>query len=141
MDQPDLEAEPHFSQPLRQVFLMLAVLGLSAFGAIMALPSVLPVFQANPYLNGFILFVFGIGVLACFWQVVQLMYSVRWIEDFVHGKAKAGRAPQLLAPLATLLRARGRRMKIATTSSRSILDSVAQRIDEARKSPATSSRC
>ncbi|MCE0505646.1 biopolymer transporter ExbB [Roseivivax sp. GX 12232] len=133
MDQPDLEAEPHFSQPLRQVVLMLAVLGLSAFGAVMALPSVLPVFTANPYLNAFILFVFILGVLACFWQVAQLMYSVRWIENFARGGAHSGRAPQLLAPLAQLMRARGRRMKITTTSTRSILDSVAQRIDEARE--------
>ncbi|MHA6324852.1 biopolymer transporter ExbB [Roseivivax sp. CAU 1753] len=133
MDQPDLEAEPHFSQPLRQLFLMLAVLVLSAVGAVMALPSVLPVFQANPYLNGFIILVFFIGVLACFWQVAQLMNSVRWIENFVHGQGDSGGAPQLLAPLAALLRARGRRMKITTTSTRSILDSVAQRIDEVRE--------
>ncbi|SIS58232.1 hypothetical protein SAMN05421759_101560 [Roseivivax lentus] len=133
MDQPDLEAEPHFSQPLRQVVLMLAVLVLSGIGAFMALPSVLPVFQANPYLNGFIIFVFILGVLACFWQVAQLMNSVRWIENFVHGEGDGGRTPQLLAPLATLLRARRGRMQITTTSTRSILDSVAQRIDEVRE--------
>ncbi|QFS84302.1 hypothetical protein FIU97_16225 [Roseivivax sp. THAF40] len=133
MDQPDLEAEPHFSQPLRQVVLMLAVLILSGVGAFMALPSVLPVFQANPYLNGFIIFVFILGVLACFWQVAQLMNSVRWIENFVHGEGDRGRTPQLLAPLATLLRARRGRMQITTTSTRSILDSVAQRIDEVRE--------
>ncbi|ETX27580.1 biopolymer transporter ExbB [Roseivivax isoporae] len=135
MDQPDLEAEPHFSQPIRQTFLMVAVLGLSAAGAVMALPRVLPVFQSNPYLNGFIVFVFVVGVLACFWQVAQLITSVRWIERFVKGRnaGDAGRAPQLLAPLAALMRTRGRRMQITTTSSRSILDSVAQRIDEARE--------
>ena len=32
MDQPDPEAEPQFTQPFRQVILMLAVLGLSGFG-------------------------------------------------------------------------------------------------------------
>ncbi|MHA6344724.1 biopolymer transporter ExbB [Roseivivax sp. CAU 1761] len=135
MDQSDLEAEPHFSQPIRQTFMMVAVLALSGSGAFMALPRVLPVFEANPYLNGFILFVFFIGVLACFWQVAQLINSVRWIESFAsRGRAApAGRAPQLLAPLATLLRSRGQRMQITTTSTRSILDSVAQRIDEARE--------
>ncbi len=135
MDQPDLEAEPHFSQPIRQVFLMLVVLGCSAAGSVFALPRVLPVFQANPYLNGFILFVFFIGVLACFWQVVQLMYSIRWIEDYVHKQQGAAQrqAPLLLAPLAALMRARGRKTQINTTSTRSILDSVATRIDEARE--------
>ena len=52
MDQPDHEAEPYFSQPIRQILMMVAVLVLSAVGVFLALPRVLPVFQANPYLNG-----------------------------------------------------------------------------------------
>jgi hypothetical protein len=136
MAQPDREVEPQFSHPVRQIMLMLIVLGLTCFGAFLALPRVLPVFQANPYLNGFIIFVFLIGVVACFWQVFQLIGSVRWIEGFAaetpgHEMTKA---PQLLAPLASLLRQRGKqRMQIAQSSARSILDSVAQRIDEARE--------
>lgn len=135
MDQPDFEAEPHFSQPVRQVLLMLIVLGLTGFGAFFALPRVLPVFQANPYLNGFIIFVFVIGVLACFWQVWQLIQSVRWIEHFARdlGRGFQEKPPLLLAPMATLLRSRGKRMQINTASTRSILDSVATRIDEARE--------
>lgn len=135
MDQPDREVEPQFSHPVRQIMLMLIVLGLTGFGAFVALPRVLPVFQANLYLNGFILFVFVIGVLACFWQVFQLIGSVRWIEDFAAERPghELIKAPRLLAPLATLLRQRGRRMQIASASARSILDSVAQRIDEARE--------
>ena len=132
MDRRDLEAEAHFSQPIRQILLMLAVLGLSAAGAVLALPRVLPVFQSNPYLNGFILLVFGLGVLACFFQAAQLIQSVRWIEKFAAGQ-DTGQAPRLLAPLAALLRSRDRRLQITTTSTRSILDSVAQRIDEARE--------
>lgn len=135
MDQPDREVEPHFSHPVRQITLMLIVLGLSGAGAFLALPQVMPVFEANPWLNGFIVFVFVIGVVACFWQVFQLIGSVRWIEGFAaqtpgHEMVKA---PLLLAPLASLLRQRGKRMQIASTSARSILDSVAQRIDEARE--------
>ncbi|MCZ0812447.1 MAG: biopolymer transporter ExbB [Pseudomonadota bacterium] len=135
MDQPDREVEPHFSRPVRQIVLMLIVLGLTGAGAFLALPRVMPVFEANPWLNGFILFVFFIGVVACFWQVFQLIGSVRWIEGFAaqHPGHEMVKAPQLLAPLATLLRQRGKRMQIASTSARSILDSVAQRIDEARE--------
>ncbi|MBM2321610.1 MULTISPECIES: biopolymer transporter ExbB [Marivita] len=135
MDQPDIEAEPQFSQPVRQVLMMLLVLGLTGFGGFLALPRVLPVFQANPYLNGFIAFVFVLGVLACFWQVWQLIQSVRWIEKFAQEREGGfqSKAPLLLAPLATLLRSRGRRMQINTASTRSILDSVATRIDEARE--------
>ncbi|WP_299691885.1 biopolymer transporter ExbB [uncultured Tateyamaria sp.] len=128
------EAQPHFSQPFRQIALMLIVLGLSGFGAIVALPRVLPVFEANPYLNGFIMFVFVIGVLACFFMVLQLIVSVRWIEDFASGTPGAqAKAPQLLASLASLLRSRGARMQLSASSTRSILDSVATRIDEVRE--------
>lgn len=135
MDQPDREAEPQFSHPVRQIMMMLIALGLSGAGVMFALPRVLPVFEANPYLNGVIVFVFAIGVVACFWQVWQLSRSVRWIEAFAGGRAEAEgvRAPQLLAPLATLLRSRGARMQISSSSARSILDSVGQRIDEERE--------
>ncbi|WP_164658535.1 biopolymer transporter ExbB [Tropicibacter sp. Alg240-R139] len=134
MAQLEQETRPQFSQPIQQIVTMLIVLGLSGAGAFLALPRVLPVFEANPYLNGFIVFVFVIGVLACFWQVVQLIGSVRWIETFAVGEHNANVVPpQLLAPLASLLRSRGARMQLGSSSTRSILDSVAQRIDEARE--------
>ena len=135
MDLSDPKTQLHFSQPVRQVVLMLLVLGLVASGGVLAAPRVLPVFEANPYLNGFILFVFFIGVVACFWQVAQLITSVRWIERFVgkNDDVIDAKAPRLLAPLATLLRTRGMAMQIGASSNRSILDSVATRIDEARE--------
>jgi hypothetical protein len=135
MDQPDREVVPHFSQPWRQIVIMVLVLALAGFGAFMALPRVLPVFEANPYLNGFIFFVFLIGVVACFWQVFQLIGSVRWLENFagdVPGTEMAT-PPLLLAPLAALLRQRSKRMQISQSSARSMQDMVAQRIDEARE--------
>lgn len=134
MDLSEREAEPHFSQPVRQIFLMLVAVGLFSFGAYVALPRVASVFLANPYLNGVIAFVFLIGVLACFLQVIQLITSVNWIEGFIEGRPghEITRAPRLLAPLASLLRARGKRMKISTSSARSILESVVTRIEEAR---------
>jgi len=135
MDQPDREVEPQFSTPYRQIVLMLIVLALTGAGAFLALPRVLPVFEANPWLNGFIFFVFVIGVIATFWQVIQLIGSARWIEGFAAQRPghEVTRPPALLAPLATMLRGRGQRMQIASSSARSILDSVAQRIDEARE--------
>lgn len=130
----DRKARPQFSQPVRQIISMLIALGLAMAGAFLALPRVLPVFEANPWLNGFILFVFVLGVLACFWQVLQLIGSVRWIEGFAVGESDSeNRPPQLLAPLASLLRSRGARMQLGASSTRSILDLVAQRIDEARE--------
>ena len=135
MDQPDREVEPQFSYPYRQIVLMVIVLVLTGLGSFVALPRVLPVFEANPWLNGFIFCVFVIGVIATFWQVFQLIGSARWIEGFAAQTPghELTRAPSMLAPLATMLRSRGKRMQIASTSARSILDSVAQRIDEARE--------
>lgn len=132
--QPDLEAKSHFTQPVRQILTMLIVLGLVGFGTYIAFPRVAPVFLANPLLNGFILFVFLVGVFACFWQVFQLVTSVHWIEAFVADREEneAIIAPRLLAPLAALLRSRAAKMQIGASSSRSILDSVGTRIDEAR---------
>lgn len=125
---------PSFTQPVRQIVLMLLVIGLVAAGGWLVLPQVEEVFRANVWLNGAIGVVFLIGVLACVWQVVQLIYSVNWIEGFAGGRPgiDAATAPRLLAPLASLLAARRARLQISTTSQRSILDSVAQRIDEAR---------
>ncbi len=134
MAQPDRKAKPQFSQPVRQISLMLIVLALTGVGAFLALPSVLPIFAANPWLNGVIIFVFVVGVLACFYQVTQLIGSVRWIEDFAADNSEPdAQPPQLLAPLASLLRQRGARMQVSTASTRSILDSVASRIDEVRE--------
>jgi hypothetical protein len=134
MAQADNEAQPHFTQPVRQIVLMLTVIGLTTFGALVALPQVLPVFEANPQLNSFIFLVFMIGVVACFWQVFQLIGSVIWLKRFASDTSEVNsKAPQLLAPLASLLRTRGARMQINTSSTRSILDSVATRIDEARE--------
>ena len=128
------EAAPHFSQPVRQIVSMVIVLALVGAGAWLAYPQVAPVFLANLWLNGFIAFVFVIGLLATFWQVIQLRSSVNWIEGFAADRPghHLTRAPRLLAPLAALLRTRGKRRQISAASSRSILDSVATRIDEER---------
>ncbi|WP_170559053.1 biopolymer transporter ExbB [Ruegeria atlantica] len=134
MAQAHQGARPHFSHPIRQIVMMLVAIGLAGLGVFMALPYVLPVFQANPYLNGFIILVFIIGVFACFFQVAQLIGSVRWIEAFVGGVVREdARTPQLLAPLASLLRERGARSQISSSSTRSILDSVAERVEEERE--------
>ncbi len=134
MAQAQHGARPQFSHPIRQILMMLIAIGLSGLGVFMALPYVLPVFFANPYLNGFILLVFVIGVVACFYQVTQLIGSVRWIEAFVGGVVREdARTPQLLAPLASLLRERGARSQISSSSTRSILDSVAERVEEERE--------
>lgn len=134
MERPGREAAANFSRPLRQVVMMAVVLVLVAVGAFFARDRLAIIFHANPGLNGVIVAVFLIGVISCFWQVLQLFSSARWIEDFVNQIPghEAIHPPQLLVSLATLLRARGARSQISGTATTSILDSVATRIDEAR---------
>ena len=134
-DKREAKAQPQFSQPIRQIIFMLIVLGLVGAGFYIGLNQIVAIYRSNPYLNGVILAVFGLGVLSCINQVYLLMKSVRWIEHFARdtGGHNFTKAPSLLAPLATLLRSRGARTQVSSTSGRSILDSVAQRIDEDRE--------
>lgn len=140
-------SSPRFSQPVRQIVMMIVVLGLVLAGGWIAYGRILPIFQANLWLNGVILGVFALGVLACFWQVAQLIQSVSWIERFAKRRSRAvekgipaggtrdpgDQPPRLLAPLAALLGTRGPvGGVISTTAATSILDSVATRIDELR---------
>lgn len=123
---------------------MLIVLALVIAGGWFAYGRILPIFAANPLLNGTIFLVFLLGILTCFWQVAQLFTSVNWIERFAAGRtspadrgatdgAEGTAAPRLLAPLAALLSGRGPMGGvISTESARSIQDSVATRIDEGR---------
>lgn len=134
MQLPDRQADPQFSQPVRQIMAMLIVVGLVAMGGYFAYSRIFPIFLANIYLNGLILAVFVFGIMTCFWQLYLLVLSVSWIEGFAADRPgqTLSAAPSLLAPLAALLGARGVHRDIATSSARSILDSVATRIDEAR---------
>jgi hypothetical protein len=126
--------DPFFSQPVRQIVSMLLVVSLVAAGAWLAWPTVAPVFLANIWLNGVIFAVFLVGVLTCFWQVLTLISSVGWIEGFAGGRpgADIAQPPRLMVSLAHLLRTRGARSQLSASSTRSILESVGSRIEEAR---------
>lgn len=134
MDLPESARTASFTQPVTQVLWMLVVLGLVGAGLYFAWGTVLPVIMANQYLNGVIIAVFVFGVLACFYQVLQLTSSVSWIKGFVQERPGMDgfRAPRLLASMATVLRARGAQMQISSSSAGSLLGSVATRMDEAR---------
>lgn len=135
MQRPETEPGTTFSQPIRAITTMLAVCILVGAGAWVIHGMVIDIIRTNPLLNGLIAFVFVLGVMTCFWQVLILAQSVSWIENFVRRIPGAEEAapPRLLAPLAALLRSRGAaRMTLSSSSARSILDSVAQRVDEAR---------
>ncbi|MEM1344140.1 MAG: biopolymer transporter ExbB [Pseudomonadota bacterium] len=136
MDQPQLRPQPgvEFSRPTRQIGLMLAILGLVGLGAGVLAAQIAAVFFANPYLNGFIGGVFVLGVLATFWQVGQLMAATRWLRQLRDGSAGQSLPPppRLLATMAPIVRDGKVSGRLAASTTRSILDSIAVRLDEAR---------
>ena len=123
-----------FTQPIRQIVLMLVSLGMVGATCWLMFSTLRGILAANHGLSAVILAVFVLGVFTCFWQVWQLVQSVSWIDGFAQDRpgAEALAAPRLLAPLAALLGPRTARMQISGSAGRSILDSVATRIDEAR---------
>ncbi|SFI47651.1 hypothetical protein [Albimonas pacifica] len=123
-----------FSQPVRQIVLMVVVLALVAVGIFFLLGPIEAVFSANVWLNGFIAAVFVIGVLSCFWQALSLVRAVNWLEGFAIDRPghEFVNPPRLLTSLASLLRDRRAREALTATSSRSLLDTVATRLDEQR---------
>ncbi len=130
----DFKREPSFSRPTRQAMIMLVILLLVTIGAVAAFPSMSQIFLVSPWLNGVIIAVFIIGVMACFWQILTLLVAVRWIKGFVLDRPghEFVSAPRILATLEALLRDSRARKSLTSTSSRSILDSVGTRLDELR---------
>jgi hypothetical protein len=91
-------------------------------------------FLANPWLNALIIGVLFIGIALAFRQVINLFPEVNWVNSFrlADPGLRVERPPVLLAPMAVLLRDRVGRMAISAQMMRSILDSIATRLDEAR---------
>jgi hypothetical protein len=91
-------------------------------------------FMANPGLNSVIIFVLLIGIALCLRQVIRLYPEIAWVNNFrlADPGLEVERPPVLLAPMAAILGSRIGRMAVSTQMMRSILDSIATRLDEAR---------
>jgi hypothetical protein len=124
------EYDPYrLSSPQVFVLTMLIFLAIAGFVAAILYRQVSHAFNANPGLNGLIVGVLVVGILLAFAQVIRLFREVRWVNSFRAG-TEAGN-PVLLAPMKALL-SRSSSMALSTSSLRSILDSLATRLDESR---------
>lgn len=125
----DKNYDPHkLSSP--QVFLMSMIVFLAIVGfiAIILSRQISSAFTTNPGLNGLILGVLFVGILLAFGQVWRLFREIRWVNSFRQGGESA--QPVLLAPMqAMLTRTSG---GFSASSMRTMLDSIANRLDEAR---------
>lgn len=114
-----------------QVFLlsMLVFLAITGFVAAILYRQISAAFVTNPGLNGLILGVLTVGILLAFVQVGRLFREVKWVNSFRAGSETT--EPVLLAPMKALL-SRSSAMSLSTNSLRSILESIATRLDESR---------
>ncbi len=98
-------------------------------------------FETNPLLNALIACVLAIGIFWNLRQVIRLTPEVRWAETFQQSRARlAGLPPPvLLAPMASMLASRygksgsNDRLTLSAPAMRSLLDSLASRLDESRE--------
>jgi hypothetical protein len=123
------------SSPMPFLWTMVLFLVIVGFIAAILFRQAQTAFMHNPGLNGLILGVLGIGIILVFSHVLALRPEVRWFNSFrAAGNAdKVNRNPKLLAPMRTLIGSRkASAAGISTTAFRSILDSIATRLDESR---------
>jgi len=127
-------APPPLSPPTRQLAAMAFVLAAGVAGVVAIAPRLMEAFQASPALNGAIVGVFVIGVIYAFRQPWSLRVEIAWLDAFAAG-AHAKREPELLAPMAAMLRDRGGegRLALSQLALRSLLDGVSARIDERKE--------
>jgi hypothetical protein len=127
--------DPHrLTSPRMHLVTMVIFLILVGFLAAVLYRQIASAFATNPGLNGLILGVLLIGIMLALIQVFGLMREVTWVNSFREGNADLDdeREPVLLAPMKALLGQSGAEMSLSTNSMRSILDSIATRLDESR---------
>lgn len=121
------------SSPMSYFWTMVIFLILAGFTGAILFRQAREAFLSNPGLNGLILGVGVVGILLAFNHVLALRPEVRWFNSFrAAGSAdKAGRDPVMLAPMRALMSS-SQTGAISTAALRSILDSIAARLDEQR---------
>jgi hypothetical protein len=92
-------------------------------------------FMANPSLNALIIAVLLVGIVYAFRQVLRLYPEINWVNNFRISDPglTVDKSPVLLAPMATMLKDRTGHLSLATGAMRSLLDSVASRLEEQRE--------
>lgn len=122
----------HLASPTVYLIKILIFLVLVALVAAILFSTIITFFWANPFINSLIFFTLAIGIFLSFRQIFRLFPEVKWVNSLQDGTQTNVRPPILLAPVAGLLRERIGEAVITPSSMRSILDSVGNRLDEAK---------
>ncbi|RUT34636.1 flagellar motor protein MotA [Arsenicitalea aurantiaca] len=122
----------HLASPTIYLVKIVIFLVLVALVGAILFNTIIVFFWANPFINGLIFFTLFIGILLSFRQVIRLFPEIKWVNSLQDGALTTSRQPVLLAPVAGILRDRLGEAVITPSSMRSILDSVGNRLDEAK---------
>lgn len=122
----------HLASPFVYLVKILIFLIIIALVALILWQTIVTFFWANPFINSMILLAAAVGVFLSFRQVIRLFPEIKWVNSLQDGTTSNTRPPVLLAPVAGMLRDRIGESVITPTSMRSILDSVGNRLDEAK---------
>jgi hypothetical protein len=128
----DIETVPVEPPRLYLVRMMVFTLVVAILVAIL-LPGLQNAFFANTVLNSVIVGTLLIGMFHSYRMVGRLFPEVNWVNRFRESESSTDsiRQPRLLGPFSTMLRNRQATM-LSPTSMRSLLDSLASRLDESR---------
>ncbi len=125
---------PKIKKPQRHLIRMAIFLAIViAIGVFLFQPAK-TAFEANPYLNGLILATLLFGILFIFRQVLILNNEISWTENLRknEGSIALQSTPNLLSPLATIIRDNNGPLRMSAVTMNTILDSVSARLDEGR---------
>jgi hypothetical protein len=131
------------TKPTTYLIRMVVFLALVCAAVGILSPQLWHIYWNNPGLNGLILLVLAVGIAWNLRQVLRLTPEVGWLEHYRAGPDRLTGAPtaRLLAPMARMLRPRQddsewpeqRRLTLSAGAMRSLLDSLASRLDESRE--------
>ncbi|WP_424983680.1 flagellar motor protein MotA [Maritalea sp. S77] len=119
------------SSPTIYLIKMIIFLIIVAMIAIILAPQLTEAFWSNPFINLVILGALVVGIVLSFIQVIRLFSEVNWVNGLQDGNPNSSQ-PRLLMPVAAILRDQLGETVITPASMRSILDSVGNRLDEAK---------
>lgn len=122
----------HLASPVVYLVKILIFLIIVGFVALILGGQVTTFYWANPFINTLILLVAATGIFLSFRQIIRLFPEIKWLNSLQDGGVNEVRSPVLLAPVAGILRNRIGESVITPSSMRSILDSVGNRLDEAK---------
>lgn len=130
------------TRPTQYLYRMLAFLLAVAVLGVLLRQVLIDAVAVNPLLNGLILGVLALGIYWNIRQVTRLAPEVAWLETFQKARARLATQPppRLLAPMARMLASRAgkgsdgqERFTLSAPATRSLLDTIASRLDESRE--------